>query len=158
MKDEMTEHAPVDGVDWTRLDMEGALRASEERFQTAFYSSPMAMAITTLAEGRYVDVNQAFERQMGYGRAELIGRTTLELNVWPTPGDRAAMIARLQLERKLRDQNTQFLTKSGRPITTPYTGALISLAGQPCVLAAIEDITGQRQAEDALRASEAKFR
>ena len=112
----------------------------------------MAMAITTLAEGRYVDVNEAFERQMGYGRAELIGRTTLELNVWPSPADRAAMIARLQHERTLRDQNTQFRTKSGRLITTLYTVALISIAGQPCVLAAIEDITAQKQAEDALRA------
>jgi len=135
-----------------------ALRASEERFQTAFYSSPMAMAITTLAEGRYVDVNEAFERQMGYGRTELIGRTTLELNVWPSPADRAAMITRLQRERTLRDQNTQFRTKSGSLITTLYTVALISIAGQPCVLAAIEDITAQKQAEDALRASESKFR
>jgi PAS domain-containing protein len=57
MKDEMTEHAPVGRVDWRRDVSEReltelALRASEERFQTAFYSSPMAMAITTLAEGR----------------------------------------------------------------------------------------------------------
>jgi PAS domain S-box-containing protein len=157
MKDEMTKLEPVGDVSERELT-KLALRASEERFQTAFYSSPMAMAITTLAEGRYVDVNEAFERQMGYGRTELIGHTTLELNVWPSPADRAAMITRLQRQKTLRDQNTQFRTKSGRLITTQYTVALISIAGQSCVLAAIDDITAQKQAEDALRASESKFR
>src|SRR4029453_15342281 len=146
MKDEMTEDAPAESVGNTAADrhrthdserelIELALRASEERFQTAFYSSPMAMAITTLAEGGYVDVNEASKRKMACGRTELIGRTPLELNVWPSPAVRAAMISRLQRERTLRDQNTQFRTKSGRLITTLYTVTLISLAGQPCVLA-----------------------
>lgn len=58
------------------------------------------MAITTLAEGRYVDVNEAFERQMGYTRAEILGATSLELNVWPSPADRAAMVAKLRQEKR----------------------------------------------------------
>src|SRR5262249_40928666 len=48
-----------------RIRNKQALRASEDRFATAFYASPMAMAITTVAEGLYIDVNEAFERQTG---------------------------------------------------------------------------------------------
>ena len=90
MTDSKTARAPfdsadsVDGAAWSQ-----ALKASEDRFVIAFYASPMAMAITTLAEGRYVDVNEAFERQMGYTPRRTCGRTTLELAVWPTPADRA---------------------------------------------------------------------
>jgi PAS domain S-box-containing protein len=141
-----------------RVRSEQALKASEDRFAVAFYSSPIAMAITTVAEGRYLDVNEAFERQMGYTRDEICGRTSLELHVWPTPGDRDAMIAALLRQKTVRDQNAQFRTKSGSLITTLYSAGLITLEGDRCVLAAIADITAQRRAEDALRESESKFR
>lgn len=139
--------------DWTRK-----LQASEDRFVVAFYASPIAMAITTVAEGRYVDVNEAFERQMGYSRAEIVGRTSLELSVWPTPADREAMVAALLRQKTVRDQGAQFRTKSGRLITTLYSAGMISLDGDDCILAAIADITAQKVAEEALRESEAKFR
>src|SRR5262245_23347053 len=135
-----------------------ALRASEDRFTTAFHASPIAMAITTVDEGRYVEINEAFERQMSYTRDEVIGRTSVELNVWPSPADRVAMIATLQSQKTLRDQNAQFRTKSGSLITTLYSAGLITVGGRPCVLAALADITAQKQAEDALRESESKYR
>ena len=43
-----------------------ALRASETRFAAAFDSSPVPMAITSLAEGRYIEVNDAFVKQIGF--------------------------------------------------------------------------------------------
>jgi len=136
---------------------EQALRASEDRFATAFYASPIAKAITTVAEGRYIDVNDAFEQQMGYARSEICGRTSLELNVWRTPADREAMVTALQRQKTVRNQ-AQFRTKTGALITTIYSASLITLDGEPCILAAILDVTAQKAAEDALRESEAKFR
>src|SRR5262245_21748957 len=134
-----------------RAQLDAELKASEDRFAISFYSSPIAMAITTVNEGRYVDVNEAFERQMGYARDEVCGRTSLELDVWPTPRDREAMIATLLRSKVVRDQNAQFRTKSGTLITTLYSAGLIVLDGTECVLAAIADITAQKRAEDALR-------
>jgi PAS domain S-box-containing protein len=116
------------------------------------------MAITTAAEGRYIDVNEAFERQIGYSRNEVCGHTSLELGVWPTAADRSAMLDALHRQKTVRDQHAQFRTKSGSLITTLYSAGLIMLDGRPCVLAAIADITAQVQAEAALRESESKFR
>ena len=135
-----------------------ALRASEARFAAAFAASPIPMAITTLAEGRYVEVNEAFEHQIGYSRREVHGRTSMELGVWPTPGDRAGMVTAMMEEKAIRSRKTAFRTKSGSLITTLYSASLIEADGQPCVLAAILDITAQRLAEDALRESEAEAR
>jgi two-component system, NarL family, sensor kinase len=134
-----------------QLQVDGALRASEDRFEMAFHSSPVAMAITTVAEGRYLEVNEAFERQMGYSRFEICGRTSLELNVWANPDDRSAMIQALERHKTVRDQHAQFRTKSGHLITTLYSAGLVTVDSRPCVLAAIVDITAQVVAEDALR-------
>ena len=71
------------------VQSERVLRASEGRFRHRVLFEPLANAITTLAEGRYVELNDAFERQMGYTRGEVVGRTSLELNVWPTPAHRS---------------------------------------------------------------------
>jgi PAS domain-containing protein len=61
------------------------LRASEERFSKAFHRNPQPMSITTVAEGRYLDVNDSFLVMSGYSREEVIGRTSLELRVWDSP-------------------------------------------------------------------------
>ena len=141
-----------------RVRSEQALKASEDRFAVAFYASPIAMAITAVADGRYVDVNEAFERQMGYTRAEICGRSSVELKVWPSPASRDAIIAALVAHKTVRDRPQEFRTKSGDLIATRYSAGLITLDGTRCVLAAIADVTAQRLAEDALRESEAKFR
>src|SRR5262249_39421647 len=71
-----------------RRRAEAALRASEEKFAKAFHGSPDAILITTLPEGRLVEVNHSFQTLTGYGREEVLGRTTPELKVWVRPEDR----------------------------------------------------------------------
>jgi PAS domain-containing protein len=61
-----------------RKQSEGALRKSEERFSKAFRNSPLAITIATEAEGRYLDVNDAFITMVGQttrggDRANLLG-------------------------------------------------------------------------------------
>src|SRR3954467_8372650 len=90
-----------------------ALRASETRYAAAFDASPIPMAITSLADGRYVEVNDAFVSQSGFGAAEVSGRTSLELRIWPTPADRAAMVSAIAERKTLQDHEVRFRTKSG---------------------------------------------
>ncbi|MBO0799026.1 MAG: PAS domain-containing protein, partial [Blastocatellia bacterium] len=55
-------------------------KEAEERFKKAFENNPQPMAIATLSEGRFIDVNRSYEEMSGFERSELIGFTSLELN------------------------------------------------------------------------------
>jgi len=78
-----------------RIAAEEAARQSEERFFKAFHASPTGIAITTIAEGRFVDVNDSLLRMMGYTRDEVIGRPKADWGVWNTPEDRARVVQKL---------------------------------------------------------------
>jgi PAS domain S-box-containing protein len=115
-------------------------RVSEDKFQKVFRSSPIPFSITTVNEGRFVDVNAAFERRYGYSRAEVIGRTVGELRIWEDPKDRAVMIAQLQQRGPIRNVITRLRTKSGEVKTTAYSADKIQFDGQSCILAVSEDL------------------
>lgn len=115
-------------------------RASEDRFQKVFRSSPIAFSITTLADGRYVDVNAAFERRYGYPRAEVLGRTSHEINIWEDPTERSRLIEQVRRGLSIRNAVTTLRTKSGELIVSVYSADSIELEGQACLLVVSEDL------------------
>ena len=68
-----------------RKRLEKALRATEERFSSAFRLNPAPNAISTLADGRYLNVNDSWLGMTGYARGEVIGNTAGELSIWENP-------------------------------------------------------------------------
>jgi PAS domain S-box-containing protein len=121
------------------VQSEEGRRRSEDKFQKVFRSSPVPFSITTVADGRFVDVNAAFECRYGYSRAEVLGRTVQELRIWEDPSDRALMVAQLQ-RGPIRNVITRVRTKSGEIKTTTYSADKIQFDGQTCVLAVSEDL------------------
>lgn len=121
------------------LESEEGRRISEEKFQRVFSSSPIPFSITTLAEGRFLDVNAAFEQRYGYSRKEVLGHTVNELRIWEDPKDRAFMIAQLQ-RGPVRNVITRLRTKSGAIRITAYSADKVQFGGQICVLAVSEDL------------------
>ena len=119
---------------------EGDRRISEDRFQKVFRSSPVPFSITTYKEGKFVDVNAAFERRYGYSREELLGRTVHELRIWEDPSGRAYMLAQLERGGPIRNIMTRIRTKSGEVKLTAYSADKINFDGQPCILAVSEDV------------------
>jgi two-component system cell cycle sensor histidine kinase/response regulator CckA len=130
------------------------LRQSEERFAKAFQLSPAAITISTLPEGRYVDVNDAFLNIMGYSREAVIGHTVRELGVWVDSGDRAAMVEDLAAVGSSTISRTKFRTKSGEIRLTNIFAELVEFDGIPCVLAITQDITEAHRLEEQLRQSQ----
>ena len=123
------------------LQAEEGRRISEEKFQKVFRSSPVPFSITTVAEGRFLDVNAAFEQRYGYSRNEVLGHTVHELKIWEDPADRAFMIAQLQ-RGPIRNIITRLRTKSGEVKITAYSADKVQFDGQTCILAVSEDLPG----------------
>lgn len=113
---------------------------SADRFERVFRSSPIPFSLTTLSEGRFVDVNAAFERRYGYSRTELLGRTVHQLHIWCDPADRMFMTEQLRRGVAVRNKITWIRTKSGEIKLTAYSADRIHFDGQPCVLAVSEDL------------------
>jgi len=113
---------------------------SEDKFEAIFRSSPVAFSITTLEDGRFLDVNLAFEQRYGFSRFELVEHTVFELNFWEDRTDRAFLIAQLSNGNSVRNLITRLRTKSGELRLTAYSASRIRFDGESCVLAVSGDI------------------
>jgi two-component system cell cycle sensor histidine kinase/response regulator CckA len=126
---------------------EEALRFSEEKFTKAFRASPDAITITTVDEGRYIEVNDSFLRLSGYTREEVIGHTSLELNLWVDLADRVRLVEPLRRNQFIRDLEVCFRHRSGRTGLALVSADRIELGGQACLLTVTRDLTPQKQKE-----------
>ena len=113
---------------------------SEQRFAKVFRSSPIAFSITTVDEGRFVDINEAFERRYGYSRQELLGRTVFDIGIWDNPTERAQLLNEITDRGHLRNRITRFRKYTGEVLDTIYSTDIIELDGQRCLLTVSEDI------------------
>ncbi|HEX3142607.1 MAG TPA: ABC transporter substrate binding protein, partial [Pyrinomonadaceae bacterium] len=134
------------------------IRESHERFAKAFRANPQPMSLTVVATGEYLDVNDSFLQVSGYRRDEVIGKTSLELNIWELPEAREAFVAELRDRGSLVNRETKLRTRDGSMRVLLSSAEQLEIDGRHCLLVASSDITERMLAQQALRESEARFR
>ncbi|RAU20125.1 PAS domain-containing sensor histidine kinase [Paramagnetospirillum kuznetsovii] len=137
--------------------VEQSLRLSEEKFAKAFLGSPDALVISTLASGRYLEVNNAFCRFLGYERDELMGCDALSRGVWAKPEDRARLVEIVARDGQVDDFETILRRKDGATMIALVSVQRISVAGESCLLFICRDITERREMETRTRTLLAKL-
>ncbi len=137
--------------------LEGKLQTTEERFSKVFRASPVGIVLSTLAEGRYVDVNDAFLRMLGYTRAEVIGRTAHEIGLWRDPADREHVAAAMREGGRLEDFEVAVQSRTGEVRHALVIAEPIELDGEACLLSLVRDITERKRAQEELRTTQARL-
>ncbi|MFC1949615.1 PAS domain S-box protein [Chloroflexota bacterium] len=149
--------AELEALESEHKVVEKALQASEEKFSKAFRTSPDAMAITSLRDGRFIEVNDSLTRVMGFTREETIGHTAIEIGIWESPEDRTRIVQVLQQERKVHVLEIKFRNKWGESRDGLFSANLIDIGDEPCMIALTTDITERKKMEEELLESEEKF-
>ncbi len=106
----------------------------------AFRYSDSIVAVMRVDDGTLVDVNPAFERKLGWSRAEALGKLTVEIGLWPNQETRARIWALLRTERHLCAESVAFLARDGRPHRGRLTCELFERDGHTLVLCVLQDI------------------
>ena len=127
------------------------LRQSEKKFATAFQSSPVAASIATLDDGRFIEANDKYERDFGWRRTELIGRTTEDIALWPSIHIRQRWVEALQKRGNIVNYETEWVHRNGSQRSISISGEVIDYDGKPCILAYITDITERKAAEEQIQ-------
>lgn len=123
---------------------------SEEIFRKAFMTSPDAVNINRLSDGMYVSVNEGFTKILGYTEKEVIGKTSLELDIWADEEDRKFLVKELQKNGSIESFEANFRRKDGTTITGKMSASLIDINGISHLLNITKDITLPRRIEETL--------
>lgn len=127
--------------------LSGALRSSQDRIQKIFRSSQNPIVVSSLANGRYIEGNDAYMTLFGFCREEVVGRTAVELRVWEDAGERDRFVALLRERGAVRDYATRMRKRSGEIIEAVLSAELTAVGDEPCLLVTVTDVTAQRDAE-----------
>jgi two-component system cell cycle sensor histidine kinase/response regulator CckA len=135
-----------------------ALRESMELFRLTFQTSPDAININRLEDGMFVNINDAFTRLTGFTRKDVIGKTSLSLHIWHNPADRKKLIRGLRENGFFSNLEARFRRKDGSVGYGLMSANVILLHDVPHIISVTRDISDRKEAEEALRQSEARFR
>ena len=128
-----------------------ALRHSEERFAKAFRNNPVPLALQTVGERRYVDVNESFLRLTGFKREEILGQIPTGWKLFPISETKCDMLDALSAKRPVRCSQTELRTPDGRNLTALVSAEVFELDNQMYLLISIQDITERLNIENQLR-------
>jgi PAS domain S-box-containing protein len=130
------------------------LRAAEEKFRLAFHTSPDSINLNKISDGQYIEINQGFTDLTGYTREDVIGKSSLEINIWKHTEDRDRLVKGLMESGLVKNLEAQFLRKNGETGVGLMSASILRINNEDIILSITRDITKQIKVENQLRQSQ----
>lgn len=126
------------------------LRRSEERFSTIFQVNPMAMCITEIDTGIFIEVNENFLTALQCTREEILGKSAFDIGFWPSKETRREMIEKVKNEGTAKELYFDFIIPNGTRLCTMLSAVQIYFRGETFLLSCVKDVTRERAAVEEL--------
>lgn len=127
------------------------ISVEEEKFSTAFRTSPYALTLSRMTDGFIFEVNDGFSQIFGYNSEEAKGTSSGKLGLWLSESDREIAMCDIENGIPVYNREFKFRKKDGTEITGLFTARIISINKEKFLLSTINDVTGQKKAEQDLR-------
>lgn len=144
----------VVGSLWWVSFLSRRVESTQGRFATAFQASPVPVAILTVDELRFVNVNETLLRQFEFKRKHVIGRTIKELNLIPDSDQLRRFVGAVKAGSSLNDFEGEVRTKGGATRRVIVSAERIDLDDEECVLILFQDVTERLELMSQLRESQ----
>ncbi|MDT8393728.1 MAG: ATP-binding protein [Bacteroidales bacterium] len=139
-----------------RFRSEKAYHDSELRFKMTFGTSPDAVNINRLKDGKYIDVNEGFTAVTGYTREEIIGSSSLEKDIWADRNDRNFLIKELNERGFVKNLEAGFVVKDGSKKVGLMSASKFTKDGEDYIISITRDITDRFEYEEKLKEARKK--
>ena len=124
---------------------EELLRVSE-MLSSIYELNPDAIVLTTFADSKIIDCNQEYLNQIGYSREEVIGHTSIELNIISSD-ERKEYINKTRQNDTVSNYEMKVRRKDGTFIEVLYSARIITIDKKQMVLNIGHDITQRKRNE-----------
>jgi diguanylate cyclase (GGDEF)-like protein/PAS domain S-box-containing protein len=128
-----------------RREAELTAREENAKFSGIFTTLPDAAGSSRISDGRYIEVNAAFERVLGYSRAEVVGKTSIELNIWANQGERDKLLNAYATYGRVDRLEIMARTKSGQLMPGQMSASPALIGGEDCFVFVFRDLTTEKK-------------
>jgi len=135
---------------------EEALQLSEQKFASVFQQCPDILVIARFSDGCLLEVNKAFEDQIGLSAAQVLGKTATELNIWGIDDAGPDLLHRVQTT-SIRNLEMSFRRNNGQAFTGLISAEPFQLDMVEAIVVVVRDITQLKETQQQLQTSEEKF-
>lgn len=121
---------------------------SQDLFYKIFEASPILMAISTIEEGVFIDVNKAWIDALGYKKEDVIGKSALSLNIFLDYQERQKVKHQVLQSNSARNQELKYITKEGVIRYGIFSADIITLNNKEYLLTSAYDVTERKKIKE----------